>query len=232
MRQHSDIVLASTILISILVSQQTRADNALSASLGSTGIGLEWITRLNDGLNARFLLTSIGIDTDIEEDDIEYRAEWSSTNFGALLDWHPFPSGFRISGGLVSTNFGIDLKSESSQQQYSVGETTYTGSFDLRGELEYTHVAPYVSIGWSSDLKEKGAYFSGEFGAIVIGDPRLAVSASGTAVSPDVNGGNPIDVGSNPDFQSDLEIERQNLLDELSDFTVYPVVTLGFGFRY
>lgn len=212
-----------------LLPAAVRAEQAISGSLGTTGLGVEWIAPFNDTLRARVMLTYLGIDGDLEEEDIDYDIEFSSGSVGALLEWHPFASSFRLSGGLVGTNFGFDLQSQGAQS-FDIGDNTYTGPLTLDGDVEFSDVAPYLAIGWSSDLEDPGLYLGLEFGVLYVGSPKLSLQASGEVTS-DLNG-QPINVANNADFQADLELERQNLEDDLEDFSFYPVLTFSVGYRF
>ncbi|MGI9295891.1 MAG: hypothetical protein ACR2PS_18060 [Pseudomonadales bacterium] len=224
--------LLSLVLTMALLPATSQAESALSASFGTTGLGVEWITPLNDKLRARVMLTYIGIDGDLEEEDIDYEIEFDSANFGAVLEWHPFGGSFRVSGGLVGTNFGFDLLSDSAQQSYDIGNDTYSGNLQLEGDVEFADVAPYFAVGWSSDLDDYGLYLGLEFGVLYVGSPRLSLDASGEIISEDINNGQPVNVGNNADFQADLELERQNLEDEVEDYSLYPILTFSVGYRF
>lgn len=224
--------LLSLVLTLALLPAMSRAESALSASFGTTGLGVEWITPFNDRLRARVMLTYIGVDADLEEEDIDYEIEFSSANFGAVLEWHPFAGSFRVSGGLVGTNFGFDLMSDNAQQSYDIGNDTYSGNLQLEGEVEFSNVAPYLAVGWSSDLDDYGLYLGVELGVLYVGSPNLSLEASGQVISEDINNGQPINAGNNADFQADLELERQNLEDELEDFSFYPILTFSVGYRF
>ena len=216
----------------IIFSPQSIANQAVSATAGTSGLGVEFTSGLSENLRFRVLLNTLQLDEQTTEEGIDYDAEWSSTNIGALLDWHPFKGRFRISGGVLRTDFSISLDSEANQQNYDIGDRTYSGEVSLEGELNYGHAAPYIALGWASNLTDSGLYFSAELGALFIGNPQLKVDANGTATSPDINNGNPIDISNHPEFQADLETERQNLLNEIGDFNVYPVLQFGLGAKF
>lgn len=228
MRRH---VLASlvTFCLASLGSASIYAEQALNVTAGTTGLGLEWSYPLSEKLRVRAILSSFSLDRDETEDDIDYQYEFESNNLGAVLDWHPFAGAFRLTAGLVRTDFGIDLKSETSQNNYEIGDSVYSGEIKLTGEADFASMAPYLGFGWASNLQRSGLYFSGEIGVLMVGDPKLSFEATGRASK---NGGPLLDVGSNPEFQADLEKERRSLEDDLSDFDMWPILTFGFGYRF
>ena len=228
MRRQAFSLSALAALPLLLAAHTSSAEQAVNATLGSTGIGAEWTVPLNDKLYLRGIISTLSVESEETEDGIDYDVEVSGTNLGAILDWHPFSGGFRLSAGLVHTDMGLDLKS-GGQDSYDIGNTTYTGDIRLKGDADFATMAPYISFGWSSSLKNSGFYFSGELGVMMIGDPKISITASGLAST---ENGPVVDVSTNPDFQTDLERERQDLEEEYSDYNIWPVGVLGFGYRF
>lgn len=215
------------------IAPTTSADSTGALSLGTTGVGLEWMYSLHETLNVRVVAQYGGYEFDYEETDIDYNGDYESINFGAILDWRPFSGGFRISGGLVATNFGAELDATSRGQEIDLGENTYISSdgVTLSGEAEFNDVAPYLSIGWSSNLKKDGLYFGGEAGVMYVGSARLGYGATG-CVSLVNNPANCIDVNSFSEFQDDLEQERQDIENDLEDFSLWPILSFSIGYRF
>ena len=58
---------------------------------------------------------------------------------------------------------------------------------------------------------EAGAYFQGK--------PRVTMTSNGSYAS-------------NPAYQQQLEVERQNLQKDLDSFSTYPVVALGVAYHF
>lgn len=230
MRWHTLLYFWLTATLLLLSANTAFAQNALNATVGTTGLGLEWASSLHPKLRVRGVLSYLTFEHDDTEEGIDYTIDFDSNNLGAILDWHPFAGSFRLSAGLVSTNFGLDFRSDSSQNNFEIGNSTYTGNLKLEGEADFNPIAPYAGFGWASDLSRSGLYFSGELGVLFIGKPKLSYDASGQAR--DQSGGPVFDVGSNPQFQADLEIERQLLEDEFEDISMWPVLNIGIGYRF
>ena len=217
-------------LLCCLPPHTVLAENAVNATVGTSGLGLEWSTPLHAKLRVRGLVSYATLERDETEEGIDYTIEFESANIGAILDWHPFAGTFRLSTGLISTSFGLDLESSTSQTDFDIGNSTYTGTnLKLVGDAEFNPVAPYLGFGWASSLARSGLYFSGDLGVMFIGEPKIALNASGQVSQ---GGGPAFDVRSNPLFQADLEIERQQLEDELEDFSLWPILNFGIGYRF
>jgi len=230
MRWHTVLYIWLATILLLLSANTVFAQNAINTTVGTTGLGLEWASSLHPKLRVRGVLSYLTFERDETEEGIDYTIDFESNNLGAILDWHPFSGTFRLSAGLVSTNFGLDLESDSSQTSFEIGDNTYIGSLKLEGETDFNPIAPYAGFGWASNLSRSGLYFSAEVGVLFIGKPKISYDASGLVR--DQSGGPVFDVGANPQFQADLEAERQLLEDELEDFSMWPVLNLGIGYRF
>ena len=58
-----------------------------------------------------------------------------------------------------------------------------------------------------------------DFGVLWQGDPQVSLFADGP-------------IASDPGFQANLEEERNQLLDEVSDYKAWPVLSLGFVYNF
>jgi len=204
---------------------------ALNVTLGTTGLGLEWDQPLHPKLHLRAAVSYGQLNRSEESDGIDYDAEVTLGGAALLLDWHPFAGGFRVSTGLAITAFDIGLEADTNGE-YEIGDHTYTGNPHLDADIDYAPIAPYFGIGWGRAFDASGWAMTFELGVLLLGDPSVTLDASGRVSSPDINGGNPFDVASSAQFQQDLERERQQLEDDIDDFTFYPVLNLGVSYAF
>ncbi|MEL6962325.1 MAG: hypothetical protein AAFO01_06185 [Pseudomonadota bacterium] len=72
----------------------------VSPAVSTLGLGLEAGARLNDNFGLRFGGNWLGFEYDGVEGDLDYDADVTLASLGALVDYHPFSGGFRVSGGL------------------------------------------------------------------------------------------------------------------------------------
>ena len=121
------ILLGTTPLL--LSANAAFAQNALNATVGTTGLGLEWVSSLHPKLRVRGVLSYLTFERDETEEGIDYTIDVEGNNFGAILDWHPFSGSFRLSAGLVSTNLGFDFKSEQICPRSFTFELIYSSAF-------------------------------------------------------------------------------------------------------
>lgn len=209
------------------------ADN-VAVTVGTGGLTADWTLPVAQQLQTRLHLSYLKLDTDQESDQIEYTVEFDNVQLGVLLDWHPFSGGFRLSGGLVAADFGVDMKADS-QERYDVGDSTYTGDLSLDGTLDFNRVAPFLGLGWGASVGETGLSFAADIGVLLIGEPTLSLDASGTAsqIDPDTGeAGLTLDVDANAEFQRDLETERVKAEEDLDSISVYPVINLGLSYAF
>lgn len=203
----------------------------VAAKAGTLGFGVEADYVITDKLSVRGQLNGYDYDYTTDEDDIEYDGQLELSSYGVLLDWHPMGGAFRLSlGGYVNNN---ELSGTASGAgEYDIGDETYTvepgDSLRLNTSIELGDgFAPYAGLGWGhSPANQGGILFSFELGVLMQGSPSVALDARGT-----VNGG-AIDVATDPTVQAELRKEEANLEEDLKDFELYPVISLGLGYRF
>ncbi len=228
-------ILAANALLATgaLLATPAMADN-VAVTLGTGGLTADWTVPVASKLQTRLHFSYMKLDTDQESDDIDYTIEFDNVLLGVLLDWHPFNGGFRLSGGLAASDFGVDMEADS-QDEYDVGDNKYVGALSLDGSLDFNSVAPYLGFGWGASVGETGLSFAADIGVLLIGEPTLSLDASGTAsqIDPDTGEvGITLDVAANAEFQQDLEKERVKAEEDLDSISFYPVINLGVSYAF
>ena len=82
----------------------------------------------------------------------------------------------------------------------------------------FDSIAPYVGAGFDFNVMDRVGLFL-DFGVLLQGDPTITLTADGL-------------LSTNQAFLNDLNNERQELLDEVGDLKVYPVISVGFNFNF
>ncbi len=208
--------------------------DSVGVILGTGGVGAEWTMPVSERVQTRVALSYLKVDADEESDDIEYSAEFDNIALGVLLDWHPFAGGFRMSAGMALADFGIDLQANAQEEPYEIGDNEYTGDLQLDGAVDFNKVAPYFGIGWGASVGETGLSFVTNLGVLLIGKPTVSLDASGSVSQLDESGnpGQTLAVNAFPEFQQDLQKERNNAEQDLEDFSFYPVFNLGMSYAF
>ncbi|KPK01080.1 MAG: hypothetical protein AMK71_06950, partial [Nitrospira bacterium SG8_35_4] len=139
----------------------------------------------------------------------------------ALLDWHPFKGSFRVSGGVLYNGNEIDADARSSAT-YEIGNTTYSASQvgKLTGEIDFNTIAPYAGIGWDTSFgKNKRFGLLADLGVMYQGSPEVDFTAHGP-------------IATNQAFRNNLASEEKNIENEIDEYEYYPVISIGFAYRF
>lgn len=222
------------LLCGLGLSSSALANNAVNLAVGTTGLIVEVDSVLTESLHIRGSLHKFNFDENIEADDIDYSGEISSTNLGAILDYHPFQSFFRLSAGLFMTDLGIDLTAKPSQSELEIGDNTYLSGasgnpLELTAEVDFAPVSPYIGLGWGNSLGQ-GLGFSFDIGVLMVGEAEVDFHASGTAT--EQQSGLTIDVERNAEFQENMQKEQVEVEKDLEDLAVYPVIMMGISYTF
>lgn len=194
----------------------------VGAKVGTLGGGLEMEKQLTDWLSGRVGINYFSYSYDDTEDDIEYEFDATLQTIGAILDWHPFTNGFRISAGLMLNGNDLEANGKPTNGTYEIGDNTYASSQigNLSGSIDFSSTAPYFGIGTSTSYGEKGQFgFTFELGVMYQGEADVEIRADGP-------------LANNQAFQDDLRKEEQDLQDDLSSYEWYPVISFGMIYRF
>jgi hypothetical protein len=203
----------------------------LGLKVGTLGVGVEGTvglsqrTHLRLGGNALSVdLSSFAEDEDDDEDvegstaeDIDFELDLET--FAALIDFHPWDSGFRITAGAILNNNEITM-SAGLNESVEIGDREYTVS-SLDGSVAFSEVAPYVGIGYGNALDENGRWtVAFDLGVMFHGSPEIELTA--TASDPSLQDA----------LNADIATEIADIEDDTDSFSYYPVLSLGLAFRF
>jgi len=193
----------------------------IEARAGTLGLGVDASYKVNDSLALRGGPNVLQFDHSDTIDGIDYDAEVDFLNVGALVDWHPFKSGFRVTGGAFFGGNSVDLVA-TPIGPVTVGNTTFSAADVGRidSEIEWNDVSPYLGIGYSNAFHSESNWrFSVDLGAKYNGEADVSYTTNGL-------------LAGNPAFEAEAERERQNIIDELDDYQFYPVLMVGLSYRF
>ncbi len=215
------IVLLSVSFCFLLVSGQSvfagSGPVGVGIKAGTLGGGVEVTIRMTEKLNFRVGGNKFSHDETATEDDIEYDMEIDLASAAALLDYHPFGGGFRLTAGALFNGNEINIKSTTAAS-YDIGGTIYNAQpGDVTGVIDFKSVAPYASLGWGNAVgKDSNFSFSCELGVVFQGKPKVDLTtnvALGVA-------------------QAEVEQEERNLQESLDKYEYYPVASLGISYHF
>jgi hypothetical protein len=93
----------------------------------------------------------------------------------------------------------------------------------VRGEVTFQRLSPYFGVGWgAAPLAGPGAFFSFDLG-VMYQRPSgtLSVTCGPAATALQCS-----------QLQADIAAEQRELNEDLVDAKMWPVLTLGFGYRF
>ena len=209
----------SGLLFSTLV---TAAGIGVGVKAGTLGFGLEITKGVTSTINGRLGINSYKFDASGSESDIDYDSDLKMDSVAALVDWHPFSGGFRTTAGVLFNNNKLDMTAKLTGST-DIGGTNYTpGQIGtLAGAVSFNDVAPYIGIGWGNAVEQgQRLTFAFELGVLMQGKPKVDLTSTGGTLS------------SNSTFLDNLATEEQQLEDDLKDFDMYPVISLGLAYQF
>ncbi len=200
--------------------------------LSTTGfIGVDAGYKFSPNLHARLGLNTVGFSLDYASQGINYKANLSPTNVHLLGDFFPFGGGLRLTGGLVlqSNQFNATGTPSSSIAngitQVNIGGADYNisdvGTVSSEGSFSNS-VAPYLGIGFGTPLSP-GLGFNFDAGVIFAGSPRVRLRANiPSSVREDTQ----------TDIRNSLAEQERRTNNDISSFSVYPVVSIGISYAF
>ncbi|MEM7081634.1 MAG: hypothetical protein AAF465_02790 [Pseudomonadota bacterium] len=213
------ILLAAALTLGVGAHAAADDDLWFGVKAGTLGLGLEATWRPVPYLDLRAGYNAFSYEDSRDEAGIAYDGELDlSTGFVTANLRMPL-SPFRVTAGVFSNGNEVVLNSRDGDS-FVIGSTTYQAA-DL-GRLEarskFDSVAPYAGVGLDFRVADTVG-ISLDAGVLFQGDANVVVNATGP-------------IATDPTFQNELDVERQELEDAISDYEHYPVVSLAFTVNF
>ena len=198
------------------------ADTTVNGKLSTLGLGVEAAFPVTQSVDARIGLNTYKYNfnkTSTSSNGIStnYSGDLNLQSLEALADWHPWESGFRVSGGLLYNNNKFTMTAQPSGGNVVVGGVSYVvqAGTAVNATVDFSKVVPYLGIGWGRTPKNTGLSFTSDLGVVFQGSPKGSVSTNNTNVTAAAI------VQANADLNSSLK-----------SFNVYPVLSFGIGYSW
>lgn len=218
--------IVSTLLVALATAHAAHAGEiATTIGLGTTGLGLHLTTPLTAQLNARVGLNYANYSSSGNTSDVQYDFKLKLATVDALLDYHPFDSGFRVSGGIIHNGNSIDVNARpNANGSYTINGRNYSAASvgQMKGDVEFRKVAPYLGIGWGNAVQAAGWGFGMDLGVAFQGAPRTRLVSTGCTALAAVC----------TMVANDVAAENDKLADEVKDLKFYPVLRVGVSYRF
>ncbi len=210
--------------------------------LSSLGIGGEVAVPLTQRSNLRGGFNAFGYSRGFSKDGISYAASLSFRSVEAHYDWYPFPGiagGLHLSPGLMVYN-GNKVTATASVpggQTFTLGGTQYTSEaadpITGSAKLDFNKVAPTILVGLGNLVPRHRRRFGVNFevGVAFSGSPQFTMNLKGTACDA-TTGLICLNAATDPTIQSSVAAEQRKVNGDVSAFKVYPVISLGFSYKF
>jgi len=190
---------------------------------GTLGYGAEVAWRPIKWLDVRAGGNFLDYDDSGSQAGINYDATLALNTYYLTGNFR-FPlSPFRMTVGAFANNNELQMASLDAGS-FLIGDNpiAYTAADvgTIRSVASFESVAPYLGAGFDFSVMDRLG-LSLDFGVLWQGDPIITITSDGL-----------LGEANNAGFLADLEDERQQLLNEVSDFRAYPVFSIGFNFNF
>jgi outer membrane protein W len=198
---------------------------AVGFKVGTLGLGLDISRSITEKLNLRLNINGASYSDTQCESDVEYDYDLTLVSAGLLLDYYPMNNEFRVSAGAYYNGNEFELTAQPRNGLYTLNGVNYTPAQigSLTGKVDFDEFAPYVGVGWGNSTKKAGWSFSVDAGIMYHGEPNVELTPTcGTAVAAALC----------TEITNNVEAERVELVNELSDYKLYPVVSVGVTYTF
>lgn len=204
------------------------------------GVGGEVAVSVTHRSNVRAGFNMISYSRGFDKDGISYAGKLDFKTFEAHYDIFPFAKSFHISPGvLVYAGDPITATATvpAGSQPFSLGNVSYysdpSNPITGTGKIDFNRAAPMITVGWGNLVSRKeGAHFvvPFEMGVAFQGSPKASLALAGNVC--DSPGVNCRSAAGDATVQSNVISEQSKVNNSMSFFKAYPIISLGFGYKF
>lgn len=205
--------------------------------LSTLGAGAEVGVSLTSKLNVRGGFNIFQYSRGFNHDGITYKGQLNLRSGEAHVDFYPIGHTFHLSPGLLiyNGNGATATANVPGGSTFTLGGATYTSDpanpITGTGKLDFVKVAPTAMFGFGNLVPQHRHFtYNFELGAVFQGSARTKLNLSGNACDP--LGLNCVNAATDPTVQANIVAEQNKVNNKLSPFKYYPVISIGFGYRF
>lgn len=235
MSMRASFVTAFGVCAAAGASPAVAGEFGAAARASTLGLGGEIDYAINDRWNLRAMGHGGSYSDDYTDSGITYDATLHLANAGMVMDYRPFAGSFRLTGGAYWNGIDADGVASGEDEALDIGDRTYVdadGDAHVYADGDFDNsVAPYLGFGWGDrHSQQPGLMLSVDLGVMFAGTPEVDLTADGDAT--DTATGLVVDLATNPVAQRELQQEEDDINDDIDDYSFYPVLSLGIGYRF
>jgi hypothetical protein len=200
------------------------------------GVGAEGATRVTHHTNARAGFNILGYSRSFSKDGVNYGGHLNFRTVEAHYDIYPWAGNFHVSPGVLAY-LGNPVTGNAivpGNQSFTLGGQTYysdpSAPMTAKGIMNFNQVSPTATIGWGN-LVRRNKRFSipVEIGAAFQGSPKTTLNLTGNVCNAPGIG---CTSTANSTVQSNVVAEQTKINKSLSAFKAYPIISVGFGYKF
>jgi hypothetical protein len=207
--------------------------------VSTLGVGAEVAARVLWRANLRAGFNILGYSRTFNKDGISYGGHLAFKTVEGHLDFFPWAENFHVGPGVIGY-IGDPIKARAAvpaNQSFTLGGVTYysdpASPTNANGKVDFNQIAPIVTFGWGNLVpRRKSKRFSVPFemGASFQGSPKATLGLTGNVcTSPGVGC---VNAATDPNVQSNVVAEQNKINNSMSFFKVYPIISVGFGYKF
>ncbi len=211
---------------------------AVAVTAGLGGVGVDVATPLNSRINLRGGVGFFNYTTSFVVDTVPIDGTLHIRNAHASVDWFLFNNSFHISSGITiynNTNFNAIIHVPANQV-IELNDQDYTSdpADPIRGTAYMKFggkVAPRLTVGWGNMIphKDKNITFPFEIGLDYRSAPTAQFALIGSSCD---SQGDCEPIQSDPDTQTNIQQQQQQITQELAPLRFFPVLSFGVSYKF
>lgn len=191
---------------------------------GLLGVGMGYAYGINERFTVRGDFTTIGsYNRSGHVGHVDYDLKLRNDVATLSVDYFPFDSGFRLTGGLGLRDTTVSGNATATEFR----DVPFDSSDALYAKVKWPTVAPYLGIGWghnNAQYTKAGWGFIADLG-VYIGKPSYSLRANDSAMAK-------LNAYSGGNGQAMLDAETREWEDKLNKFKLFPTAYVGVSYRF
>jgi hypothetical protein len=211
----------------------------IAAKASLLGGGVEVATPVTMRSNVRAGCNLFRLSRSLTDNNIQYQGQLNLKSIETHYDIFPFKGRFHISPGLL-LNMGNAATVNAvvpQGQSFDLDHVTYISDRSKPvtgvGVVQFHRAAPMLTMGLGNLISrnpEKHFSVPFEVGFAYMGSAKATLSMAGNVC--DVDAGNCRSVATDKTVQNQLLVQQGKINTSMSPYKLYPIVSIGFGYKF